>query len=49
MMIQRNVIEKMTTSYHSTKYTDDINFLTTDENKYAYALFDCGVVDDHYL
>tara|TARA_E500000331_G_scaffold242281_1_gene232640 strand:+ start:4141 stop:4992 length:852 start_codon:yes stop_codon:yes gene_type:complete len=49
MMIQRNVIEKMTTSYHSTKYTDDINFLTTDENKYAYALFDCGVLDDHYL
>ena len=49
MMIQRNVIEKMTTSYHSTKYTDDINFLNPDENKYAYALFDCGVVDDHYL
>ena len=49
MMIQRPVIEKMTKSYSSTKYTDDVNFLTADENKYAYALFDCGVVDDHYL
>ena len=49
MMIQRNVLEKMTKSYSSTKYTDDINFLNPDENKYAYALFDCGVVDDHYL
>jgi hypothetical protein len=49
MMIQRNVIDKMSKTYNSTKYTDDINFLTTDENKYAYALFDCGVVDDHYL
>jgi len=49
MMIQRDVINEMTKSYSSTKYTDDINFLTTDENKYAYALFDCGVVDDHYL
>jgi hypothetical protein len=49
MMIQRNVITEMSKSYHSTKYTDDVNFLTTDENKYAYALFDCGVVNDHYL
>jgi len=49
MMIHRDVIEKMTKSYSATKYTDDVNFLTADENKYAYALFDCGVVDDHYL
>jgi hypothetical protein len=49
MLIQRNAIEKMSTYYPETKYTDDVNFLTTDENKYAYALFDCGVVDDHYL
>ncbi len=49
MMMQRNVIEKMIKSYSSTKYTDDINFLIKEENKYAYALFDCGVVDDHYL
>ena len=49
MMIQRNLLEKMTKSYSSAKYTDDINFLNPDENKYAYALFDCGVVDDNYL
>jgi hypothetical protein len=49
MMIQRNVIEKMAEVYPSTKYTDDVNFLLPEENKYAYALFDCGVVDDHYL
>ena len=49
MLMQRNAIEKMYTYYPETKYTDDVNFLTTDENKYAYALFDCGVVDDHYL
>ena len=44
MMIQRNVINEMSKTYYSTKYTDDVNFLTTDENKYAYALFDCGVL-----
>ncbi len=49
MMIQRNVIEKMSIAYSSTKYTDDVNFLIPEENKFAYALFDCGVVDDHYL
>ena len=49
MMIQRGVIEKMSKAYASTKYTDDVNFLIPEENKFAYALFDCGVVDDHYL
>jgi hypothetical protein len=49
MMIQRNVIEQMSTLYPLTKYTDDVSFLTDEEQKYAYALFDCGVVDDHYL
>ena len=48
MMIQRNVIEKMSAAFPSTKYTDDVNFLKAEENKYAYALFDCGVEDDHY-
>jgi len=48
MMIQREVIEKMMVSFPSTKYTDDISFLQPEENKYAYALFDCGVEDDHY-
>ena len=49
MMIKRNVIEKMSAAFPSTKYTDDVNFLRPEENKFAYALFDCGVEDDHYL
>jgi hypothetical protein len=48
MMIRREVIEKMMTAFPSTKYTDDISFLLPEENKYAYALFDCGVEDNHY-
>jgi hypothetical protein len=49
MMIQRNVIEKMSMAFPSTKYTDDINFLKPHENKFAYALFDCGVEEGHYF
>jgi hypothetical protein len=49
MMIKRDVIEKMSAAFPSTKYTDDVNFLTKEENKYAYALFDCGVLYDHYM
>jgi hypothetical protein len=49
MMISRTVIEKMCAAFPSTKYTDDINFLTPEENKFAYALFDCGVEDGHYF
>jgi len=49
MMIQRNVIEKMFQSFPSTKYVDDVNFLKPEENKYAYALFDCGVEEGHYF
>lgn len=49
MMIKRNTIEQMAIAYPTTKYTDDVGFLQgKDENKYAYALFDCGVEDDHY-
>ena len=49
MMFKRSVIEKMAAAYPSTKYTDDVGFLKGTENNYAYALFDCGVEDDHYL
>jgi hypothetical protein len=49
MMIRRNVLEQMMEKFPSTKYTDDINFLRPEENQFAYALFDCGVEDDHYL
>jgi hypothetical protein len=49
MMIKRNTIEKMAKAFPSTKYTDDVGFLNGDENKWAYALFDCGVEDGHYF
>jgi hypothetical protein len=49
MLIKRNVIEKMIKSFPSTKYSDDIGYLSEEQNKYAYALFDCGVEDNHYM
>ena len=50
MMIRRDVIDKMFLSYPKLKYTDDVNALVNEtEQSNAYALFDCGVVDDHYL
>lgn len=49
MMIKRKVIEKMFQAYPSTKYVDDVDFLLPEENTNAYALFDCGVEDGHYL
>jgi hypothetical protein len=48
MMIKRTTIEKMMLGYPTTKYTDDVGFLQPNENKYAYALFDCGIEEDHY-
>jgi hypothetical protein len=48
MMFKRSVIEKMSKAYPATKYTDDVGFLKGTENNFAYALFDCGVEDDHY-
>ena len=47
-MIKREVLEKMIEAYPSTKYVDDVSFLKQEENKFAYALFDCGVEDGHY-
>jgi hypothetical protein len=48
MLIQRATIEKMMKAFPSTKYVDDVQFLRPEENKYAYALFDCGVEEGHY-
>jgi len=48
MMFKREVIESMQKAYPGTKYTDDVGFLKENENNFAYALFDCGVEDDHY-
>jgi acyl-CoA synthetase (AMP-forming)/AMP-acid ligase II len=49
MMIKRGVIEKMQQAFPSTKYVDDVGFLVSEENKHAYALFDCGVEEGHYF
>jgi hypothetical protein len=49
MLIKKEVIEIMSDYYSSTKYNDDIGFLNEEENKYAYALFDTGIIDNHYL
>ena len=48
MMIQRSCIEKMCAAHPQCKYTDDCGFLQGEENKYAYSLFDCAIVNDHY-
>jgi hypothetical protein len=49
MMIQRETMVKMSMAFPSTKYTDDVHFLTEDENKYAFALFDCSIEDGHFM
>ena len=49
MMIQRTTLETMFQAFPETKYMDDVNFLSPEENKYAYALFDCRVENGHYF
>jgi len=49
MLLKREVIEQMIQAYSETKYYDDIGFLNSEEDKYAYALFDTGILDGHYL
>ena len=49
MLIQRPLLETMMKEFSDTKYTDDVSFLNPEENKYAYALFDCGVEEGHYF
>lgn len=49
MLIKRSVIDIMSKAFPQTKYVDDVNFLSGKENDFAYALFDCGVEDNHYL
>ena len=48
MLIKRDTIEKMSKAFPSTKYVDDVGFLSGKENDHAFALFDCGVEDGHY-
>ena len=49
MMIRREALETMQKAFPSTKYTDDTSSLTPAEQPFAYALFDCDVMDGHYL
>ena len=49
MLIKRTVIEQLSTVYPDTKYVDDINYLNKDEERFAYALFDCAVIEKHYF
>ena len=49
LVITRDVIEQMMVAFPSTKYVDDVHFLKEEENKFAYALFDCGVEEGHYF
>jgi hypothetical protein len=49
MLLKRNVIDVMSKAFPQTKYVDDVSFLSGSENDYAFALFDCGVEDGHYL
>jgi hypothetical protein len=48
MMIRRHTVQKMCLAFPSTKYVDDVSYLSGSENDFAYALFDCGVEDGHY-
>lgn len=48
MMIQRATLEALMEKHPETKYVDDVNYLSGNENDYAYALFDCGVENGHY-
>jgi hypothetical protein len=49
MMIKRETIYEMINHFPETKYTDDTESLLPAENQYAYALFDCKVVEERYL
>jgi hypothetical protein len=49
MMIKRNTIELMQQAFPSTKYIDDVAFLTPEQSQQAYALFECGVEEGRYL
>lgn len=48
MMIKRYVLEEMMKKYPETKYTDDTGFLKKEQCEFTYALFDCGIINDHY-
>jgi hypothetical protein len=48
-MVSRGCLKKMMEAHPASKYIDDVNYLKDSENDYAYALFDCIIVDTHYM
>lgn len=48
MMIKREVLEKMILQHPELKFWDDMGCLNKEEDRFAYTLFDCEVVDGHY-
>jgi len=48
MLFKREVIETMINKFPETKYIDDTGFLSNENSTYAYALFDCGVINERY-
>ena len=49
MMIKREVLEKMIEAHPEFKFWDDMGCLNKEEDRFAYTLFDCKVVDGHYF
>jgi hypothetical protein len=49
MLIKREAIEKMIIMYSETKYIDDTGFVAPELSTKTYALFDGGVIDNHYF
>lgn len=54
LCIKRGVFEKMFQAFPSTKYVDDVGYLSREDSKFCFSIFDCGVEmgadgDPHYL
>ena len=49
MMIKRSALEYMMLKSPQKRYIDDTGFLNPKDCIYTYALFDCSIVDMHYL
>jgi len=48
MMLKREVFEELFECFPDLKYQDDCGYLNEQENEFAYALFDGGVVEGRY-
>lgn len=48
LMITRHAFLTLMKQHPETKYTDDVGHLIGEQNAFAYSLFDCAIVEDHY-